>query len=105
MTGSRAWPANAKIPSESRPGLWTVGFVTSEALHAIPAPGGARGTVAVFLPTTPNPTSGWMLLVPQEELLELDMPIEEAVKLVVSGGIVSPEDLGPLIRRRPANGG
>jgi uncharacterized membrane protein len=102
-TSQRAF-SRVVVVEYPRPGLWTIGFVTSEALHAIPAQGGERRTVAVFLPTTPNPTSGWMLLVPRSELLELDMPIEEAVKLVVSGGIVSPDDLGPLIRRRAANG-
>lgn len=86
-----------------RRGLWTIGFVTSEARHRVPQDGRDRETVSVFLPTSPNPTSGWMLLVPRDEMLELDMPIDEAVKLVVSGGIVSPEDLGRMIRRRDAS--
>jgi uncharacterized membrane protein len=82
-----------------RVGLWTVGFVTSEALHDLRrAPAGARvGMISVFLPTTPNPTSGWLVFVPRDELLVLDLSIEAGIKLVVSGGIVSPDDLGDLV--------
>ncbi len=83
-----------------RRGLWTVGFVTSESAHRLP--GGMDGVsgpwVPVFLPTTPNPTSGWLLLVPRDELLVLDVSIEAGVKLIVSGGIVSPGDLGAHVR-------
>ncbi len=81
-----------------RPGLWVVGFVTREKTHGTGS-NRLRDTVPVFLPTTPNPTSGWMILVAREELLVLDMTIEEAVKLVVSGGIVGPEDLGTRVRQ------
>jgi uncharacterized membrane protein len=77
-----------------RKGLWTIGFVTTEKEHRLGnLPGPA---VPVFLPTTPNPTSGWLLFVPLDDLIVLDLPMEEAVKLVVSGGIVGPDDIGPL---------
>ena len=46
---------------------------------------------AVFLPTTPNPTSGFLLYVPKSEIIELDMTVEDAAKLVISAGLVSPE--------------
>ena len=49
------------------------------------------------MPTTPNPTSGFLLFVPREDLVILDMGVEEAVKMVISGGIVTPPD------RRPEN--
>ena len=48
----------------------------------------------VFIPTTPNPTSGFLLFCPIKDVIYLDMSVEEAVKLVVSGGIVSPPDRG-----------
>lgn len=84
-----------------RRGLWTVGFVTAEVAHQLPGPvGQQRAAVPVFLPTTPNPTSGWMLLVPVGDLHDLDMSIEEGMKLIVSGGIVSPPDLGRRLRDR-----
>jgi uncharacterized membrane protein len=44
----------------------------------------------VFLPTTPNPTSGFMLFVPRDEVVELDMPVEDALKMIISLGVVVP---------------
>jgi uncharacterized membrane protein len=46
--------------------------------------------VMVFVPTTPNPTSGYLLIVPREDVIEIDMSLEEATKVVVSGGMVAP---------------
>lgn len=72
-----------------RKNLWVIGFVTGgtkgEVKDAIP-----DETVNVFVPTTPNPTSGFLLFCPKSELQYLDMSVEDAVKLVVSGGIVTP---------------
>lgn len=76
-----------------RKGLWTIGFVTSEKRHGLVA---GTKSVPVFLPTTPNPTSGWLVFVEEQELVTLTIPVEEAIKLIVSGGIVGPDDLGPL---------
>jgi uncharacterized membrane protein len=81
-----------------RPGVWTVGFVTSEVRAEIPFQGGVVSSVMVFFPTTPNPTSGWLAMVPERDLLEVDLSIEEGVKLIVSGGIVTPEALTSRIR-------
>ncbi len=69
-----------------RKGVYTVGFVTNER----PGADGAAKEVFVFLPTTPNPTSGWLALVPKEQVIDLDLSVEEGVKLIVSGGIVLP---------------
>ncbi len=69
-----------------RSGVYTVGFVTGER----PKEGGASDEVFVFLPTTPNPTSGWLALVPKEQVIDLDVSVEDGVKLIVSGGIVVP---------------
>ena len=44
----------------------------------------------VFFPTTPNPTSGFLLLVPGDELIHLEMPVEEALKMIISGGVITP---------------
>ncbi len=89
-----------------RRGLWTVGFLTTEVEHRLPTPGNSRGgsSVPVFLPTTPNPTSGWMVLVPTADLRVLDMTVEEGIKFVVSGGIVGPSDLGTRVREWDAGG-
>ncbi|HBQ21178.1 MAG: hypothetical protein A2Z91_00485 [Deltaproteobacteria bacterium GWA2_38_16] len=75
-----------------RKGLYSIGFVTSVAKGETQAKTAAT-VVNVFVPTTPNPTSGFFFMVPQEDITPLNMSIEEAFKLIVSGGIVSPEDL------------
>lgn len=69
-----------------RKGVYTVGFVTNER----PGKDGFVGEVFVFLPTTPNPTSGWLALVPKDQVIDLDLSVEEGIKLIVSGGIVLP---------------
>lgn len=82
-----------------RRGLWTLGFVTTDVEHRLTEPAAEQITVVpVFLPTTPNPTSGWMMLVPTRDLVVLNMTIEEGIKMIVSGGIVTPSDLGSLVR-------
>ena len=74
-----------------RRGLWVIGFVTG-ATKAEVARLLSGSNVNVFIPTTPNPTSGFLLFCPIKDIKYLDMTVEEAVKLVVSGGIVSPPD-------------
>ncbi len=72
-----------------RPESWAIGFVTGQTEGHVQdlTP---RQVVNVFLPTTPNPTSGFLLFVPREEIQTLGMTIEEGIKMVVSGGIVTP---------------
>ncbi len=73
-----------------RKDCWAIGFLTGEARGDLARRQG--GTMcSVFVPTTPNPTSGYLLLLPASDLLELDMSVEEALTLVMSGGVVSPE--------------
>ena len=78
-----------------RLGLWTMGFVTTEKRHSF---AGDKQKVPVFLPTTPNPTSGWLVFADEDDLVTLDLSVEESIKLIVSGGIVGPDDLGRLVR-------
>jgi uncharacterized membrane protein len=102
ITGTRAF-SKVVILEYPRKGLWTLGFVTTEVEHLMADDeDSSLSTVPVFLPTTPNPTSGWMILVPTRDLKVLDMTIEDGLKLVVSGGIVSPENLGSLVSKWPA---
>jgi uncharacterized membrane protein len=68
---------------------WAIGFVTGETEGHIQSQT-AENVVNVFLPTTPNPTSGFLLFVPRDEIQELRMTVEEGIKMVVSGGIVTP---------------
>jgi uncharacterized membrane protein len=82
-----------------RVGVWTIGFVTSEIPHHLPIGGRIEPCVAVFFPTTPNPTSGWLALVPVGEVRVLDLSIEDGVKFIVSGGIVGAQsDVGASSR-------
>ncbi|MGC2854123.1 DUF502 domain-containing protein [Novispirillum sp. DQ9] len=77
-----------------RRGIWALGFVsgtTSGEVQNLTA----EETVNVFLPTTPNPTSGFLLFVPRGDLIVLGMTVEEGIKMVVSGGIVTPPDRRP----------
>ncbi len=68
---------------------YAVGFVTGETQGEVQVLTPER-VVNVFVPTTPNPTSGYLLMVPADKLIELRMTVEEALKMVISGGIVAP---------------
>ena len=77
-----------------RRGPWAMGFITGKTEGEI-QDSTADEVVNVFLPTTPNPTSGYLLFLPKRELVVLSMTVEEGIKMVVSGGIVTPEDRRP----------
>ncbi len=76
-----------------RKGIWILGFVSTET-------GGEvkkimnKEMLNVFIPTTPNPTSGFLIFVPKEDVVFLQMTVEEGLKFVISGGIVAPEEKG-----------
>ncbi|GAB4541001.1 MAG: DUF502 domain-containing protein [Pleurocapsa sp.] len=72
-----------------RRGIWTIGFVTGKVSSQLQSHL-SEEMISVFIPTTPNPTSGWYAVVPQEEAIDLDISIEDAFKVLISGGIVSP---------------
>jgi uncharacterized membrane protein len=76
-----------------RKGLWAIVFITTDTSGEITEHADAD-MVSVFLPTTPNPTSGYLLFVPKTEIIILEMTVEEAAKLIVSAGIVEPERAG-----------
>jgi len=77
-----------------RRGSWAMGFITGKTEGEI-QDATEDEVVNVFLPTTPNPTSGYLLFLPKRELVILSMTVEEGIKMVVSGGIVTPNDLRP----------
>jgi uncharacterized membrane protein len=72
-----------------RVGMWSVGFQTNADLPEISARTGIE-QVCVFVPTTPNPTSGFIMMVPRAEVIELDMTVDAAMKMVVTLGVVMP---------------
>lgn len=71
-------------------GTWCVGFVTAPVRGEVKAKLG-EGMIGVFVPTTPNPTSGFYMFVPQAEVIDLDMTVEEGAKMIVSVGMVVPD--------------
>ncbi|QIE54296.1 DUF502 domain-containing protein [Pikeienuella piscinae] len=73
-----------------RRGLWAVAFVSTDTRGEIPTRTGVPEMISVFLPTTPNPTSGFLLFVPRADVVLLDMSVEDAAKLVISAGLVTP---------------
>ena len=81
-----------------RRGVWSIGFVTGTTEGEVQRITDQE-TMNVFVPTTPNPTSGYLLFVPKKELNFLNMSVEEGVKLVVSAGIITPPDRKKKIRK------
>jgi uncharacterized membrane protein len=73
-----------------RKGLWTIGFQTGVGVGEVQQHT-ERQLVTVFIPTTPNPTSGFIILVPEEDAIALDMSVEEGLKFVMSLGVVEPQ--------------
>ncbi len=84
-----------------RKGIWAIGFISTQAKGEIADRAETGGKlISVFVPTTPNPTSGFLLYFPEEDVIELDMNVEDAAKLVISAGLVYPsaEKSGPEIK-------
>ena len=76
-----------------RKGIWAVAIVSTKTKGEVNSKlGENKDLYSIFLPTTPNPTSGFIIFTDPTELIELDMTIEQGIKYVVSGGIVSPEN-------------
>jgi len=75
-----------------REGIWAIAFISTSAKGEIAART-PTDMVSVFLPTTPNPTSGFLLFVPRKDVIILDMSVEDSAKLIISAGLVYPADL------------
>ena len=91
-------------------GSWAIGFVTGKPGSMLPIPREKdNDLLTVFVPTTPLPTAGFMVVVAEDDTIALDMPVQDALKLVISGGIIAPGesqkhkpqlDLNHLLRER-----
>jgi len=73
-----------------RSGLWTLAFQTSTQQGEAQAKTGINEVVNLFVPTTPNPTSGFFIMASKNEIIELDINVDDALKMVISGGVVVP---------------
>lgn len=94
---------NACLVQYPREGIWAIAFIstdtTGEVFENIPH----DEVISVFLPTTPNPTSGFLLFVPKKDVVVLDMSVEDAAKLVISAGLVTPPTAEEIAAsRKPA---
>lgn len=79
-----------------RKGIWAIGFISTTAKGEVADRAATSGDlVSVFVPTTPNPTSGFLLFFPREDIMELEMSVEDAAKLVISAGLVYPNPKDP----------
>ena len=95
LSGTSGAFREAVLIEYPRKGLWSVAFITAPADRA-PAEvtGGDKDSIYCFVPTTPNPTSGYLLLLRRKDTVPLGMTVDEAVKLVISGGILQrPRDI------------
>jgi uncharacterized membrane protein len=86
-----------------RKGLYTVAFVTGVASGEMQEKSEER-CINLFIPTTPNPTSGFYMMVPENQVVRLDMSVEEAFKLIMSGGIVTPPYPRSVLTEKPVEG-
>ncbi len=76
-----------------RPGMWTIAFVSKDQTQGEIADKTKQNLMSIYVPTTPNPTSGFLIFVPQNDVIKLDMSVEDGIKYVLSCGIVTPETL------------
>lgn len=79
-----------------RKGLWAIAFVTREIFR------NDENQLCLFVPTTPNPTSGFLLMIPENEAVASEMTVEEAAKFIVSGGILTPPEI-PVRNKQESN--
>lgn len=73
-----------------RKGIWCLGFQTTSELGEVQQKTG-KHVLGVFIPTTPNPTSGFIVMVPDEDTIELEMSVDEAIRMIISLGVVVPQ--------------
>jgi uncharacterized membrane protein len=76
-----------------RKGIFSIGFASGEASKTLFSKLPVKTFVNIFVPTVPNPTSGFFILVPKEEIIHLDLSIEDGFKLIISGGVVLPNQI------------
>ena len=82
---------NACLVQYPRNGIWAVAFISTPTKGEIASKIGQDDLISIFVPSTPNPTSGFILFVPRNDIIVLDMTVEEAAKLVISAGLVLPD--------------
>ena len=82
-----------------REGMWSIAFQTGDGAPEIEKSLDGESMVSLFIPTTPNPTSGFLLMLPRKKVIELEMSVEQALKFVISLGVVLPTNNGIIIKK------
>lgn len=77
-----------------RAGSWTIAFQTGDATKEVTAVSDGQEMISLYVPTTPNPTSGFLLMLPKDKVVELNMSVEQALKFVISLGVMQPNGNG-----------
>ena len=82
-------------------GVWSVGFLTNEYKDGFEIKDriGSKELISIFMPTTPNPTSGFLMMIPKEKCIFLKMEVAEAMRFIISGGAVIPSELAPEVQQ------
>ncbi len=94
---------NACMVEYPRKGIWAIAFVSTETKGEVLEKMPYDEMLSIFLPTTPNPTSGFLLFVPRQDVILLDMSVEEAAKLVISAGLVTPPTAAEIAAGKKAS--
>lgn len=89
-SGSKSSFKTVALVEFPRPGIYSIGFITSEQHHEVQVRTKEK-VVCVFIPTTPNPTSGFFVLVPEDQVTKLEMSVADGIKYIISLGAISPE--------------
>lgn len=87
-----------------RKGVWSLGFLTNKA-QGEPQARTTAEVWSVFVPTTPNPTSGYLVLFPKDDIIELEMSVGDGMKMIISGGAVTPPWPTPVTAGKPPEPG
>lgn len=78
-----------------RKGIWTIGFITNESTTR-----SGETQLNIFIPTSPNPTSGFLQIVKESEVIRTNIPVDKALGMIISAGKVSPEEIGDRLSER-----
>ena len=89
-TGNKSAFKTVVLIESPRAGIYSIGFLTSDQHEEVQAKTNEK-VVCVFVPTTPNPTSGWLVLIPEKDVKRLEMSVADAIKFIISLGAVAPE--------------
>lgn len=102
FAGNKSSFKEAVLVEFPQPGIYSLGFITSEHQNELQVKTRER-VWGVFMPTTPNPTTGFLLFVPESKMIRLDMSVADAIKTIISLGAVTPDYVPGTVTGSPIN--